>query len=52
MLDKFLTDKHLHWGAFRERKMGEGKEEAKLEPWCCYIVFSPKAYKSVLNPSP
>lgn len=24
MLDKFLTDKHLHWGAFRERKMGEG----------------------------
>ena len=37
-------------GEREERR--ERRENAKLEPWCCYIAFSPKAYKSVLNPSP
>ena len=39
----------------REREgeeRGRKRRGPKLEPWCCYIVFSPKAYKSVLNPSP
>jgi len=33
-------------------KTKKKEERLKLKPWCCYIVFSPKAYKSVLSPSP
>ena len=36
----------------RRERREEKREEPKLEPWCCYIVLSPKAYKSVLSPSP
>ena len=47
-------------GAEEGRKKERGKkkilkpkrERLKLEPWWCYIVLSPKAYKFVLSPSP
>ena len=39
-------------GEREEKRQGREREEPKLEPWCCYIVFNPKAYQSILNPSP